>query len=270
MAMRDADKDRRKHRPIKNTNSNPPAKEPASYHELKQYLMNARADVLQWQQRAKENEEAASQLTQVQQENQAYQVEVSNLKEYAAQNYQKYLNEQKNYQQALCLYNGEKTRATELISLRDEWERRAKENEQATLQLNQFKQENQTYQLEINELKQRVAHNYLIYLNEQENYQQALARYNEAVAKSKELTSQCDAWQQRAEENEEAVSQLIQVQKEIQANQVEVNEFRELAEKNYQKYLDEQKNYHFTMKKKRNQPNYLLNMKKSDLSETTT
>lgn len=241
MAMRDADKDRRKNRPIKNIN--PPAKEPLGFHELKQLLMTVRSQRDEWQERAKENEEAASQLTQVQQENQAYQVEVNQLKEYAAQNYQKYLNEQKNYQQALCLYNGEKTRANELISLRDEWERRAKENQEAASQLTQVQQAIQGYEIEVNELKQRVAHNYLIYLNEQENYQQALSRYNEATAKTKELISQRDEWQQRAKENESAASQLIQVQQQIQANQVEVNELRERAAQNYQKYLDEQKNY---------------------------
>ena len=83
----------------------------------------------------------------------------------------------------------------------------------------------------------------MIYLNEQKNYQQALNRYNEATAKATELITQRDEWEQRAKENQEAASQLIQVQQEIQANQVEVNELRELAAQNYQKYLDEQENY---------------------------
>ncbi|PMB20050.1 hypothetical protein CEN45_17780, partial [Fischerella thermalis CCMEE 5198] len=113
-----ADKDRRKNRPVKN--NNPPAKEPVSYHELKQLLMNARANALQWEQRAKENQEAASQLTQVQQEIQANQIEVNELRERAAQNYQKYLDEQKNYQQALSRYNEEKARANELLAKYEE------------------------------------------------------------------------------------------------------------------------------------------------------
>ncbi|WP_414590377.1 hypothetical protein [Anabaena sp. CCY 9614] len=116
--MRDADKDRRKNLPIKNTN--PPAKEPLSYHELKQLLMNARAKALQLEQRAKENQEAVSLLTQVQQENQAYQVEVKELKAYATQSYQKYLNEQKNYQQAVSRYHEERARATELLTKYEE------------------------------------------------------------------------------------------------------------------------------------------------------
>ena len=150
--MRDADKDRRKHRPIKNPNPNPPAKEALSNHELKQLWTNARGDAMRWERLAKENQEAASQLTQVQQDIQTYQVEVSEFK-------QKYLDEQNNYQQALCLYNEEKTRATELISLRDEWEQRAKENQEAATQLTQVQQEIQTYQVEVNELKQRATHN---------------------------------------------------------------------------------------------------------------
>lgn len=77
--MRDADKDRRRNRPVRNTN--PPAKEPLSYHELKQLLMNARTQRDEWEQRAKENQEAASQLTQVQQEIQANQIEVNELRE---------------------------------------------------------------------------------------------------------------------------------------------------------------------------------------------
>ncbi|GBE92429.1 hypothetical protein [Nostoc cycadae] len=245
MAMRDADKDRRKNHSIKNTNSS--GNIPLTGDERKVLLETVRVQRDEWKRRAKENEEAASQLTQVQQENLAYQVEVKKLKEYAAQSYQKYLNEQKNYQQALCLYDGEKTRANELISLRDEWERRAKENQEAALQLTQVQQAIQVYEVEVNELKQRVAHNYLIYLNEQENYQQALSRYNEATAKTNELIYQRDQWQQRAEENEEAASQLIQVQQEIQANQIEVNQLRESAAQNYQKYLDEQKNYQHTL-----------------------
>jgi tetratricopeptide (TPR) repeat protein len=241
MAMRDADKDRRKNLPIKNTN--PPAKEPLSYHELKQFLMNARANALQWEQRAKENQEAVSLLTQVQQENQAYQIEVRELKAYAAQSYQKYLNEQNNYQQALCLYNDEKTKATELILLRNEWEQRAKENQEAASQLTQVQQSIQVYQVEVNDLKQQLAQNHQKYLDEQKNYQQALFLYNEALAKSTELISQREQWEQRAKENQEAAYQLIQIQQKIRDNQIEVNELRESAEQNYQKYLDEQKNY---------------------------
>lgn len=91
-------------------------KEPTSVHELKQLLMTARANWNEWEQKAKEYQEAASQLTQVQQEIQAYQVEVNELNERVAQNYQLYLDEQQNYQQTLCLYNEEKARATELLA----------------------------------------------------------------------------------------------------------------------------------------------------------
>jgi ubiquitin len=232
--MRDADNDRRRNRPV--NNPNPPAKEPLSYHELQDKLKNARADALRWERLAKENQEAASQFTQVQQYIQTYQVEVNELK-------QIYLNEQKNYQQALCLYNGEKTRAIELIAQRDEWQQRAKENQEAASQLTQVQQNIHTYQVEINELKERIAKNYLIYLHEQENYEQALNRYNEAKTKAVELIAQRDEWQQRAKENQEAASQLTQVQQDIQTYQVEVNELKERVAHNYQIYLDEQKNY---------------------------
>lgn len=186
--MRDADKDRRKNRPV--NNPNPGGKELPSNHELNHFLRNARADAIRWERLAKENQEAASQLTQVQQDIQTYQIEVHELKERAAYNYQIYLNEQKNYQQALCLYNGEKTRAIELIAQRDEWQQRAKENQEAASQLTQVQQDIQTYQVEVNELKERVAHNYQIYLDEQKNYQQALHRYNEEKARVTELLAQ--------------------------------------------------------------------------------
>ncbi|MEA5502241.1 hypothetical protein VB735_03780 [Halotia wernerae UHCC 0503] len=196
MAMRDADKDRRKNRPVNNPQS--PAKEPLSYHELNDKWRNARADAIQWEQRAKRYEEAASQLTQVQQDIQTYQVKVNELEKRAADNYLIYLDEQKNYQQALCLYNEEQTKVTALITQRDEWQQRAKENQDAASQLTQIQQDIQTYQANVNELEKRAADNYLIYLDEQENYQQALNRYNEAKAKATELIAQRDEWQQRA------------------------------------------------------------------------
>ncbi|MFN6566231.1 hypothetical protein [Dendronalium sp. ChiSLP03b] len=232
--MRDADKDRRKNRPV--NNPNPGGKEPPSYHELNHFLRNARADAIRWERLAKENQQAASQLTQVQQDIQTYQVEVNELK-------QIYLNEQNNYQQALCLYNEEKTRATELIIQRDEWQQRAKENQEAASQLAQVQQNIHTYQVEINELKKRATHNLQIYLDEQKNYQQALNRYNEANAKAAELIAQRDEWEKLAKENKEAAFQLTQVQQDIQTYQVEVNELKKRAAHNYQIYLDEQKNY---------------------------
>ncbi len=239
--MRDPDKERRRNRPV--NNPHPPAKEPLSYHELNHKWKNARADAIQWEQSAKRYEEAASQLTQVQQDIQTYQVKVNDLEKLAAHNLQIYLDEQKNYQQTLCLYNEEKTKAIELIAQRDEWQQRAKENQEAAFQLTQIQQDIQTYQIKVNELEKRAADNYLVYLNEQENYQQALNRYNEAKAKATELIAQRDEWEQRAKENQEAAFQLTQVQQNIQTYQVEVNELKERAAYNYQIYLDEQKNY---------------------------
>ncbi|RUT08158.1 hypothetical protein DSM106972_013260 [Dulcicalothrix desertica PCC 7102] len=228
MAMRDADKDRRKETPTKKH-----LIEPVSTHELKQLLMTARAQRDQWQQRAKDNEEAASQLTQVQQE-------IDELKERAAQTYQVYLNEQKNYQQTLVLYNEEKARATQLVAQRDEWQQRAVTNES---QLVHVKQDVETYQVEMNELKQRAALNYQKYLDEQKNSQKTLHDYHEAKAKTTELIAQRDELQKRAAENQKAAYELIQVQLDLQTYQVKVNDLEESAAKNYQKYLNEQKNY---------------------------
>jgi chromosome segregation ATPase len=108
-------------------------KEPASMHELRQFLMNARAERDKWQQQAKKNEEAASerdewqqrakeyqeaasQLVLVQQENETYQVQLTEFKERAEQNYHLYADEQQNHQHTLHLYNEEKARATELLT----------------------------------------------------------------------------------------------------------------------------------------------------------
>jgi len=101
-----------------NSVNNPrtPRKEPAPPHELKQLLMTVRAQRDEWQEIAKQNEEAASQLVHVQQTLQTYQVEANDLKERVTQNYQLYLDEQQRYQQTLCLYNEEKIRANELFT----------------------------------------------------------------------------------------------------------------------------------------------------------
>ncbi|MBD2250084.1 hypothetical protein [Nostoc parmelioides] len=115
MAMRRADRRDSNH---DNSVNNPrsPQKEPVPPHELKQLLMTVRAQRDEWQELAKQNEEAASQLVHVQQTLQTYQVEANDLKERVTQNYQLYLDEQQRYQQTLCLYNEEKTRANELFT----------------------------------------------------------------------------------------------------------------------------------------------------------
>lgn len=90
--------------------------EPSSPHELKQLLGNARAQRDEWQQRAKANQEAATQIVHVQQEFQTFQLEAYKWKESASQNQQLYLSEKNNYQQTLTLYNEERTKATELLA----------------------------------------------------------------------------------------------------------------------------------------------------------
>lgn len=229
-------------------------KEPIPPRELEQLLMTVRAqrdeakakatelvtERDKWQQHAELQEEVA---IQAQQELKTYQLEVDKLQERVTQMYQTYLNEQKSYQQALSLYNQEKTKATQLVVQRDEWQQRALINEQAASQLVLVRQDIQTYQVEINDLKASVAQYYQSYFEERQNYQQALARYHEANKKAGELIAQRDEWQKRALTNQEAVSHLAQVQQDIQAYQVEVNQLKEQVAHNYQIYLDEQKNY---------------------------
>ncbi len=202
MAMRDADKDRNKNRPGKK-NSYTPATEPASLHELRQFLMNARGKCNQLE---KLNAETVSQLTQAQQEIATYQNEINELRERAAQSYQIYQNEQKNYQYILSLYDREKAKAGELITQRDRWEQQAKENAEATSKLIQVQQNIQTYGIKVKELENKISENYLLYVNEQGKSQ-------------------------------EAKSQLVGVQQNIQTYEIEVNRLKELIiheKQNYQ------------------------------------
>ncbi len=123
MAMRRGD---RRDSNYDNAVNNPHSrqKEPLSYHELKLSLMTVRANLEEaaserdeWEQRAKEYQEAKSELVHVhQREIQTCQLEVNELKEQITQNYQFYLDEQQNHQQTLSLYNQEKVRATELLT----------------------------------------------------------------------------------------------------------------------------------------------------------
>jgi chromosome segregation ATPase len=201
MAMRDADKDRKKNYSVKK-NSSTPATEPASLHELRQFLMNARAKCNQLE---KLNGETVSQLTQAQQEIETYQNEINELRERAAQSYQIYQNEQKIYQQVLSLYDKEKAKAGELISQRDRWQQRAKENEEATSKLIQVQQNIQTYGIKVKELEDKIVEKDLLYLNEQEKFQ-------------------------------EATSQLVGVQQNIQTYGIEVNRLKELVAHEKQNY----------------------------------
>lgn len=135
-------------------------KEPPSLHELKQSLMTVRAQRDEWQQKAKENEAATTQLVQVQQEIQTYQVKFTDLEKRVAQNYQLYIGEQQNHQQALCLYNEEKAKANQLLTKYEE----------------------------ANSQRERdVARNYQLYVDEQQNHQQTLCLYNEEKARASQL-----------------------------------------------------------------------------------
>jgi hypothetical protein len=91
-------------------------KEPMPPRELEQLLANVRAQRDEWKQKAKENEEAATQLVCVRQEIETYQLKVNEWEERATQNHQLYLDEQQKYQQTLCLYKEEKERSTEWLA----------------------------------------------------------------------------------------------------------------------------------------------------------
>ncbi|MDZ8084844.1 MAG: hypothetical protein RMY16_04485 [Nostoc sp. DedQUE12b] len=148
-------------------------KEPTPPRELQQLLMTVRAQRDEWQQRAKENEEATSQLVHIKQEIQTYQIEANELKEQVTQNYRFYIDEQENHQKTLYLYNEEKAKISQLVHV--------------------HQREIQTYQIEANELKEQVTQNYRFYIDEQQSHQQTLCLYNEEKARATEFITKYDA-----------------------------------------------------------------------------
>ncbi|MGV0103271.1 Chromosome partition protein Smc [Nostoc sp. DSM 114160] len=148
-------------------------KEPASPRELQQLLMTVRAQRDEAQQRAKENQEAASQLVHVRQKIETYQIEANELKEQVTQNYRFYIDEQENHQKTLYLYNEEKAKISQLVHV--------------------HQREILTYQLEANELKEQVTQNYRFYIDEQQSHQQTLCIYNEEKAKATELLTKYES-----------------------------------------------------------------------------
>lgn len=148
-------------------------KEPIPPRELQQLLMTVRAQRDEWQQRAKENEEATSQLVHVKQEIQTYQIEANELKELVTKNYRFYIDEQENHQKTLYLYNEEKAKISQLVHV--------------------HQREIQTCQLEANELKEQVTQNYRFYIDEQQSHQQTLCLYNEEKARATEFLTKYEA-----------------------------------------------------------------------------
>ncbi|MEH1823272.1 MAG: hypothetical protein V7L31_30070 [Nostoc sp.] len=172
MAMRRGD---RRDSNYDNNVNNPHSrqKEPTPPRELQQLLMTVRAQRDEWEQRAKENEEATFQLVHVKQEIQTYQIETNELKEKVTQNYRFYIDEQENHQKTLCLYNEEKAKISQLVHV--------------------HQREIQTCQLEANELKEQVTQNYRFYIDEQKSHQQTLCLYNEEKARATEFLTKYDA-----------------------------------------------------------------------------
>ncbi|WP_335078963.1 hypothetical protein [Nostoc sp.] len=155
-------------------------KEPTPPYELRLSLMTVRANLEETvsqpdecQERAKEYQEAASQLIHVQREIQTYQIEANELKERVSQNYRFYINEPENHQKMLYLYNEEKTKIFQLFHV--------------------YQREIQTCQLEGNDLKERVTQNYQLYINEQQSHKQTLCLYNAEKVRATELLTKYDA-----------------------------------------------------------------------------
>jgi hypothetical protein len=98
--------------------------EPASLHDLKQSLITARVQRDEARTQLKEVQhgltETTAQLTLAQQEFQTSQLELYTWKERTEQNHQLYIEEQKKYQHALCLFEQEQIRATELLAKYEE------------------------------------------------------------------------------------------------------------------------------------------------------
>ncbi|MEH2402029.1 hypothetical protein [Nostoc sp.] len=179
MAMKRAErKDSNHDNAVNNPHSR--QKEPTPPYELRLSLMTVRANLEEtvsqrdeWQERAKEYQEAASQLIHVQREIQTYQIEANELKERVSQNYRFYINEPENHQKMLYLYNEEKTKISQLVHV--------------------YQREIQTCQLEGNDLKERVTQNYQLYINEQQSHKQTLCLYNAEKVRATELLTKYDA-----------------------------------------------------------------------------
>ena len=89
--------------------------------------MTARAERNEWRQRAEDNQEAAAQLTLVQQESETYKLKANESEERATQNHQLYLKEQQQYQQTLCLYQEEKVKADAWLTKYEEADNQRKQ-----------------------------------------------------------------------------------------------------------------------------------------------
>lgn len=123
-----------------------------------------------------DNEQAKTSLAQANRTIEAYQAEINNLKESTQQSYNNYLKLNKEYQQISSLYENEKIKAGQLIVQVNQWEQIIQENDEKTSKLLEFQQLVQSYGIKFKELETKIAENYILYLNEQENYQSAQSR----------------------------------------------------------------------------------------------
>ncbi|OYD90161.1 hypothetical protein CDG76_32975 [Nostoc sp. 'Peltigera membranacea cyanobiont' 210A] len=108
--------------------------------------------------------------------------------------------------------------------------------------------------------------NYVNAINNPRSRQKEPASYHDLKlslmtvrANLEEAASERDKWQKCANEYQEAASQLVHVQQEIQIYQIEANELKEQVTQNYRFYIDEQENHQKTL--------YFYNEEKAKISQ---
>ncbi len=175
-----------------NARNNPKSKreEPASPHELNQLLVTVRSQRDEMRVKLEEKQrclqETDTQLVHIQQEFQTALVKVDEWKERTTQNYKLYIEEQKNYQQTLCLYDEERTKTTELLVKVNEWRERTTQNHK--LYIEEQKEEQKKYQQTLclyDEEKIRATDLLAKYETAEAQRTQYLILYNETQAQLK-------------------------------------------------------------------------------------
>jgi chromosome segregation ATPase len=184
-----------------NARNNPMSRrrEPVSYHELQQFLMNARAD----------RDELKQRVVHIQQESEAFQLKASEWEERAIQNNELYLKEKQNYQQAICLYNEEKIKTNEWFT---KYEEAATQREQY---LTLYNNEQQNYQQALclyNEEKAKANEWFTKYEEANAQREQYLALYNDAQAQlryERRSKAGIKGWETRRKRDNDRLKQEI-------------------------------------------------------------
>lgn len=174
-------------------------KEPVSYHELQQFLMNARAD----------RDELRQRVVHIQQESETFQLKASEWEERAIQNNELYLEEKQNHQQALCLYNEEKAKANEWFT---KYEEANTQREQYLILYNDEQQNHQQAICLYNEEKTKAIEWLTKYEEANTQREQYLTLYNDAREQLKyERRSKASikGWETRRKRDNDRLKQEI-------------------------------------------------------------